>query len=212
MSSRVLHAFCPTSHGADEPDLRVYVDTPAQVPAAAPGVPPDDPSSSNADNGFESHRWCPRKLDRFEKGLFKWTVVSGALECAAGLDILSYSTNLEEVSDNSVVWNVAGLSLPVIGYASVAINLAGKTYYMRKIRIVEGLYGGAWAPAKMCQFGFGTHVNYTSSGADRGDSWIDTPHGQRIELQPYRLTFDFTFAPPSIFGAEHNYPTLVYDV
>ena len=51
-------------------------------------------------------------------------------------------------------------SLPVIGFVSVAVNLKGKTYYMQKVHVVEGLDGGVWSPCKMKYAGFDAHINY----------------------------------------------------
>ena len=47
--------------------------------------------------------------------------------------------------------------------------------------------------------GFGAHINYGPGEMSRGDSWLVTPTGRQIKLEPHRLTFLSTFADSSIF-------------
>ena len=44
--------------------------------------------------------------------------------------------------------------------------------------------------------GFEAHLHF---GPDNPDSWLVTPKGRRIELEPYRHVFHSTFYPPSVF-------------
>ena len=122
---------------------------------------------------------------------FAWHVVSGALEVAAGLDILSYSTPLEERTDE--VWFVGGIQVPVIGVVAVAVVLAGDTYYIHRILVAEGLSGGVWPPGWAAQQGFEAHLHF---GPEYPASWLVTPTGKRIELEPFRHVFRSTFRRP----------------
>ena len=161
----------------------------------------------SADPPHGNSRWYAETIPRpgtnaqkhFAEGLFPWTVIPSALVCAAGLEILCYSTPLVENNDNCVTWDLAGLSLPVLGFVSVAINLEGTTYNMQKVHVVEGIDGGVWSPCQMRPYGFDAHINWNRGNMTRDESWLTTPTGRTINLKPGRFTFLSSFNRSSFF-------------
>jgi hypothetical protein len=125
-----------------------------------------------------------------------WRVDSMTSECMAGLEILQYSTPIEE--RRGLERSVAGARVPVLGVVDTNVVMAGETYYIPGILVVAGIYGGVWSPKWAGAQGFRTRLGFgpASAASSAPSSWLETPSHHRIELDSDSQSFTTTVTRP----------------